>query len=157
MGYEHIGYNIGGIAGRQCGIISQCYNLGDIRGRKDAGGIVGQFEPYLTIDHEEDLYDQLNSQLNSLSDISKALARTVDDTANKSTDSLDQIGDNMDQVRDIGKFYKDVYREDIDKMNNDLDSTTNDMQETLDHLHLRLIKDSSKSKVRALPPKRFRI
>lgn len=33
--------------------------LGDIRGRKDAGGIVGQFEPYLTIDHEEDLYDQL--------------------------------------------------------------------------------------------------
>ena len=150
VGYEHIGYNIGGIAGRQCGIISQCYNLGDIRGRKDAGGIVGQFEPYLTIDHEEDLYDQLNSQLNSLSDISKALARTVDDTANKSTDSLDQIGDNMDQVRDIGKFYKDVYREDIDKMNNDLDSTTNDMQETLDHLHLRLIKDSSKSKVRAL-------
>lgn len=153
VGYEHIGYNVGGIAGRQCGIISQSYNLGTIKGRKDVGGITGQFEPYLTIDYKEDLYDQLNSQLDNLSDITKALARTVDDTANKSTDSLDEIGTNMDQVRDIGKFYKDVYREDIDKMNSDLDSSTDDIQETLDHLHLRLVKKSSKSKVRALQEK----
>ena len=32
---------------RQCGIISQCYNPRDIRGRKDAGGIVGQFELHI--------------------------------------------------------------------------------------------------------------
>ncbi len=45
VGYQHVGYNMGGIAGLQSGEISDCTNTGPIQGRKDVGGIVGQFEP----------------------------------------------------------------------------------------------------------------
>ena len=47
IGYEHVGYNVGGIVGRQMGIVSYSDNKGKICGRKDVGGIVGQMEPYL--------------------------------------------------------------------------------------------------------------
>ena len=46
IGYPHTGYNVGGIAGRQNGSVVGCENYGSIWGRKDVGGIVGQFEPY---------------------------------------------------------------------------------------------------------------
>lgn len=49
VGYPHYGYNVGGIAGRQSGHINGCENFGDIYGRKDVAGIVGQMEPYLKL------------------------------------------------------------------------------------------------------------
>lgn len=39
VGYQHVGYNMGGIAGLQSGEISECTNTGPIQGRKDVGGI----------------------------------------------------------------------------------------------------------------------
>ena len=45
VGYLHLGYNVGGIAGRSGGYINACLNIGDVYGRKDVGGIVGQAEP----------------------------------------------------------------------------------------------------------------
>lgn len=41
-GYEHMGYNVGGIAGRQSGYLDGCTNTGTVQGRKDVGGIAGQ-------------------------------------------------------------------------------------------------------------------
>ena len=49
VGYIHVGYNVGGIAGRQEGYISGCENYGVINGRKDTGGIVGQAEPHISL------------------------------------------------------------------------------------------------------------
>lgn len=49
VGYPHYGYNIGGIAGRQSGYINRCSNYGEIYGRMDVGGIVGQMEPFLML------------------------------------------------------------------------------------------------------------
>lgn len=46
VGYPHTGYNVGGVAGRQSGRIIGSTNTGDITGRKDVGGIVGQIEPH---------------------------------------------------------------------------------------------------------------
>lgn len=45
IGYQHLGYNMGGIVGLQSGSVLQCSNTGQVWGRKDVGGIVGQFEP----------------------------------------------------------------------------------------------------------------
>ena len=45
IGYQHLGYNMGGIVGLQSGSILQCSNTGQVWGRKDVGGIVGQFAP----------------------------------------------------------------------------------------------------------------
>ena len=54
VGYAHTGYNTGGIAGIQNGALLRCFNDGEILGRKDVGGIVGQFEPYVTLTYGED-------------------------------------------------------------------------------------------------------
>lgn len=67
VGYPHFGYNVGGIAGRQAGFLTRCENRGEILGRKDVGGIVGQMEPYLVLIESVNLLDELallNEKLN---------------------------------------------------------------------------------------------
>lgn len=68
IGYEQVGYNTGGIAGRQSGYIYGCENSGLILGRKDVGGIVGQAEPYVTIDMSQDIAEQLTENISILRD-----------------------------------------------------------------------------------------
>ena len=53
VGYAHVGYNIGGIVGRQSGYLSSCTNSGTILGRKDVGGIAGQLEPEVRLLYNE--------------------------------------------------------------------------------------------------------
>lgn len=66
IGYQHFGYNVGGIAGRQCGYIEGSSNYGEILGKKDIGGICGQMEPYMILTQIESLIDELNALNSSL-------------------------------------------------------------------------------------------
>ena len=66
VGYQHMGYNIGGIAGTQVGYIAECENFGFIQGRKEVGGIVGQMEPASVIEYTEDTLQILKGQLSSM-------------------------------------------------------------------------------------------
>ena len=98
VGYPHYGYNVGGIAGRQSGHITSCTNMGEIYGRKDVAGIVGQMEPYLKLLASASLADQLERTLqamisnlvanagylgdevrNALSSISSTAGQTIED------------------------------------------------------------------------------
>lgn len=81
IGYEHVGYNIGGIVGRQSGFVIDCSNNGTIRGRKDVGGIVGQAEPYITVDLSQDIAYQLTEAISKLHDI---VTKTLGDAKNQS-------------------------------------------------------------------------
>lgn len=67
VGYQHYGYNVGGIAGRQSGYLAGCVNSGNILGRKDVGGIVGQMAPYLILESSSSVSDELNALQNSTS------------------------------------------------------------------------------------------
>ncbi|MCR4787365.1 MAG: hypothetical protein K5888_02145 [Lachnospiraceae bacterium] len=84
VGYDHIGYNVGGIAGRQSGYVYDCMNEGTVRGRKDVGGIVGQAEPYVTIDLSQDIAYQLNENIEKLHDIISVTLRD----ANRESDAI---------------------------------------------------------------------
>ena len=81
VGYEHVGYNIGGIAGRQSGYVHDCQNKGDLQGRKDVGGIVGQAEPYIRLDLNSDVISQISTAINTLHD---SVEKTIRDTDNSS-------------------------------------------------------------------------
>ena len=81
VGYEHVGYNVGGIVGRQNGYVNLCVNNGEVYGRKDVGGIVGQAEPYVIIDLSDDMISQLTSNMNSLHDLVNV---TLNDAGNES-------------------------------------------------------------------------
>lgn len=84
VGYERVGYNIGGIAGRQSGYITECENRGEIFGRKDIGGIVGQAEPYVTVDLSQDIAYQLTDNIGKLHDLITAMLND----AGKESDAL---------------------------------------------------------------------
>jgi len=66
VGYPHIGYNLGGIAGRSCGAVRGCTNEGQIYGRKDVGGIVGQMEPYIIVKLSESGIFQIKQEMDQL-------------------------------------------------------------------------------------------
>ncbi len=65
-GYEHTGYNVGGIVGRQSGYTSYCVNEGIVLGRKDVGGITGQIEPYTSWDYSQSRLTALKNNLNDV-------------------------------------------------------------------------------------------
>ncbi len=81
IGYEHVGYNVGGIVGRQSGYVYSCANKGKIYGRKDAGGIVGQAEPYIAVDLSEDIVRQLSDHIDVLHD---QVGKMLDDAGDRS-------------------------------------------------------------------------
>ena len=78
VGYDQIGYNIGGIVGRSTGWLDGCVNTGTVSGRKDVGGIVGQLEPEVLQTFSEDFLDKLLAQLDTLQDIMDRTANHAD-------------------------------------------------------------------------------
>ncbi len=102
IGYEHVGYNVGGIAGRQSGYLYKCTNSGKILGRKDVGGIVGQAEPYITVDLSTDIAYQLTEAIGKLHDL---VSVTLRDTRNQSN----VISNRLSIIQDYtGKALNDV-------------------------------------------------
>ena len=94
IGYQHVGYNVGGIAGRSCGYAAHCVNYGQVLGRKDIGGIVGQAEPYVVLNFSEDTLETLRSQLN-------ALQRLVDRTADNAEDSSTDLSNRLSAISGV--------------------------------------------------------
>lgn len=63
VGYQHVGYNTGGIVGRlHQGYLQNCTNTGQVLGRKDVGGIVGQMEPFWEIQYLNDKLQELDRE-----------------------------------------------------------------------------------------------
>lgn len=82
VGYEHVGYNIGGIVGRQSGYVFGSTNNGKVYGRKDVGGIVGQAEPTVTPDLSKDMAEKIKDAINKLDG---TVGKTIDDAKAQST------------------------------------------------------------------------
>ena len=66
VGYPHTGYNVGGIVGRSNGYMVNCQNEGFVQGRKDVGGIAGQLEPEAIWTFSQDKMSRLKEELTTL-------------------------------------------------------------------------------------------
>lgn len=88
VGYEHNGYNIGGIVGRQSGQVASCSNNGSVYGRKDVGGIVGQMEPYISVEEAE-----------SISEAVQRLHNLVDQFLEDASDTQDTVSADFNVLR----------------------------------------------------------
>lgn len=84
IGYQHVGYNIGGISGSNRGYIVDCQNKGEIFGRKEVGGIVGQMEPVSNIEYRADTLQILKSQIES----TNAIVNRMNQNAKANMDSM---------------------------------------------------------------------
>lgn len=70
VGYPHVGYNVGGVAGRlHQGYLQNCTNSGQVQGRKDVGGIAGQMEPFLEIQYLSDKLQELDRESDKFLDL----------------------------------------------------------------------------------------
>ena len=98
IGYPHVGYNIGGIVGRNSGHLSGNKNNAEIYGRKDVGGIVGQMEPYVNYQLSEDLLLSLKAELDRLEDIINGTVENGGSNITNISDRLDSILDNLDDA-----------------------------------------------------------
>lgn len=77
VGYFRIGYNIGGITGRQSGIVTGCRNEAAVNGRKDVGGISGQLDPDAEWHMDQNALNDLKERVAVLNDKMNVL---IDDT-----------------------------------------------------------------------------
>ena len=100
VGYQHMGYNIGGIAGTQTGYIAECKNYGNVRGRKEVGGIVGQMEPVSLIEYTEDTLQILQGQLNSMSGLVNQASGNAQGNAGQITAQLGILQDQAQTAQD---------------------------------------------------------
>ena len=96
VGYPHVGYNAGGIAGRSNGHLVGNINRGDIFGRKDVGGIVGQIEPHISYDLSEDLLLSLKAELDEMSAIINGAVDSAGGGIPEISGRFDVILENLD-------------------------------------------------------------
>lgn len=120
IGYQHIGYNTGGIVGIQNGSVVQCTNEGKIYGRKDVGGIVGQFEPYIDLHYGTSPIDTLDSALDSLSGLLQQMADQVSGAAGDLVDDFQVMNEAMSSIRDTAHSAGSEGRVDAEAMLTDV-------------------------------------
>ena len=108
VGYPHVGYNVGGIVGRNSGHLANNTNLANINGRKDVGGIVGQMEPYVSYNLSEDLLASLKAELEKLEAAINGVTGTSGGGINGISSRLDTIIDNIQGATDgLDQLIKD--------------------------------------------------
>ena len=100
IGYRQIGYNIGGIAGSQMGYIVDCQNFGEIFGRKEVGGIVGQLEPATLIEYTTDALQILQQQLDTMGALAGSASAHAQSSAGTVTGEIASMQDNVQNAMD---------------------------------------------------------
>lgn len=96
VGYPHIGYNVGGIVGRNSGHISTCQNNASVDGRKDVGGIAGQMEPHISYNLSDDLLLALKGELDGMKGAINSAIGSADGSLPNISLRLNTILENLD-------------------------------------------------------------
>lgn len=109
VGYPHVGYNMGGVAGRQSGYLAGCSNKGTVNGRKDVGGIVGQAEPYLTLEPGRETLEKIRTELHTLNDL-------IDKTLNDVQDTGDDVSQRLSTMKEYTETAERSCKEMLDDM-----------------------------------------
>ena len=127
IGYEHVGYNVGGIVGRSSGFLSHNTNYADVYGRKDVGGIAGQMQPYLSMNFSEETLDEMSSELDTLFDI---VDRAMDDMSSYS----DETFNHLTNISELAQIAKQAVKDLADEGTDSMDDLTDDLNSAMDTL-----------------------
>lgn len=148
VGYPHLGYNVGGVVGRQSGLMLGCENYSTIQGRKDVGGIAGQAEPYTELRYEKSTLQRLGEELDQLSSLMNKAVDSGDSTRKAISDHMstinshtgnakDSVSSLLDDIEDVGEGSVDTVNElsrRIDVFMEDLEDVTGEMETASDRL-----------------------
>lgn len=135
VGYPHVGYNIGGIVGVQSGYITSCINTGFVQGRKEVGGIVGQFEPYVDTLYTISKLQELRDELDVFSDLTSIMADDAKDSGDLVSGQFDSLGDSIDESKNQLEILIDqteaMVNDNIDSIN-EVSVTVSDTLDAMD-------------------------
>lgn len=131
IGYEHVGYNVGGIAGRNSGFLQSNTNRAAVYGRKDVGGIVGQMQPYLSVDFAQSTLDDLDSQLDELNSLVNTGLDNAGDYSGNTRSHLTNINGLSKIAQDAAKGIADEGSDKYDEAAAKLNKATNTIQSSL--------------------------
>lgn len=134
VGYQHVGYNMGGIVGLQSGEISNCSNTAPIQGRKDVGGIAGQFEPNTSLTYGPSPSQQLTNSLSSLFDQLEHFTNQLNDMVSRGVDDAQAIHDSLSAIQDRTHAAGTEGRDDFKAMSDQLYQHTTAISGSLDSL-----------------------
>ena len=134
VGYQHVGYNMGGIVGLQSGEISSCSNTAPIQGRKDVGGIAGQFEPNTSLNYGPSPSQQLTNSLSSLFDQLEHFTNQLNDMVSRGVDDAQAIHDSLSAIQDRTHAAGTEGRDDFKAMSDQLYQHTTAISGSLDSL-----------------------
>ena len=135
IGYQHVGYNTGGIVGRlHQGYLQNCTNTGYVQGRKDVGGIVGQMEPFLEIQYLSDKLKELDTETDKFLDLLDATQRDVSSYSRQASDIARYISTNLKDANSAGSSLTGtahdlwyIYNQELNGVSNDLKTLNDDL------------------------------
>lgn len=145
VGYQHVGYNMGGIVGLQSGEISNCSNTAPIQGRKDVGGIAGQFEPNTSLTYGPSPSQQLTNSLSTLFDQLEHFTNQLNDMVSRGVDDAQAIHDSLSAIQDRTHAAGTEGRDDFKAMSDQLYQHTTAISGSLDSLRDDLDQFSEKA------------
>ncbi len=128
IGYQHVGYNTGGIVGRlHQGYLQNCTNTGYVQGRKDVGGIVGQMEPFLEIQYLSDKLKELDTETDKFLDMLDATQKDVSNYSRQASALTKSISTNLKDANSAGSSLTGtahdlwyIYNQELNGVSNDL-------------------------------------
>ena len=145
VGYQHVGYNMGGIAGMQSGEISSCTNTAPIQGRKDVGGIVGQFEPNTSLTYGASPSQQLSDSLSALFGQLEKFTNQLNDMVTQGVSDAQAIHDSLSAIQDRTHGLGTEGQADFQAMSDSLYQYTTNLSGSLDALRDALDQFSGKT------------
>lgn len=134
VGYEHIGYNVGGIAGRQAGYMLGNKNYGTVKGRKDVGGIVGQAEPYILLSSSENILKDLRGELNTLNNLINSFVDDGDRLGDEAQRHLENISNYTKNAKDHTQSMLDLGTDFVDDNIGEINAQSAVISNTIDKL-----------------------
>lgn len=134
VGYQHVGYNMGGIAGMQSGEISSCTNTAPIQGRKDVGGIVGQFEPNTSLTYGASPSQQLSDSLSALFGQLEKFTNQLNNMVTQGVSDAQAIHDSLSAIQDRTHGLGTEGQADFQAMSDQLYQYTTNLSGSLDAL-----------------------
>ncbi len=150
VGYNHTGYKTGGIVGYERGILTGCRNNGEVFGRKDVGGITGQFEPYMLNAYSEDSFTAAEKQLDDLVDMTDRLHKTVGHEDDKAQSNIDAIRGTADDLRQTVSDYKTYYQCKNDSVEKEIRSQVDGIRGVLDEIDPDVYEGKTKNALQGL-------
>ncbi|MDY3658325.1 MAG: GLUG motif-containing protein, partial [Lachnospiraceae bacterium] len=135
IGYQHVGYNTGGIVGRlHQGYLQNCTNTGFVQGRKDVGGIVGQMEPFLEIQYLSDKLKELDTETDKFLDMLDATQKDLSNYSRQASTLTKSISTNLKDANSAGNSLTGttndlwyIYNQELNGVSNDLKVLNNDL------------------------------